>query len=224
MNMQALALAFLAATAIGGLAWVFHLSAPVGREEGRASPRLRREAGAGRASGRKDQRSRREQVEGSLKDLEARRQKEKKLPLSRRLTQAGLDWSTQKFMVVSGILGGRHASRWYCCRRRPARRPRPRIRRRLRSAALGAELSQEAPGKELPQGAAGCRRRDRPRHQGRPAAVRIDQGRRRRRAGSAARASSWPSSRPRRSACRSARPARGCSNGCRCRRRTSSAS
>jgi tight adherence protein B len=55
--------------------------------------------------GDKNQRSRREQVEGSLKDLEARRQKEKRLPLSSRLTQAGLDWSPQKFMIVSGILG-----------------------------------------------------------------------------------------------------------------------
>ena len=52
----------------------------------------------------KNQRSRREQVETSLKDLEARRRKESKVPLSSRLTQAGLDWSTQKFMIVSGIL------------------------------------------------------------------------------------------------------------------------
>jgi tight adherence protein B len=44
-------------------------------------------------------------VEGSLKELEARRQKDKKVPLGVRLTQAGLDWSTQKFMVVSAILG-----------------------------------------------------------------------------------------------------------------------
>ena len=26
------------------------------------------------------------------------------MPLSSRLTQAGLDWSTQKFMIVSGVL------------------------------------------------------------------------------------------------------------------------
>jgi tight adherence protein B len=52
----------------------------------------------------KDQRSRREQVEGSLKEVEARRQKEKSVSLSIRLTQAGLDWSTQKFMIASGIL------------------------------------------------------------------------------------------------------------------------
>ena len=27
------------------------------------------------------------------------------MPLGTRLTQAGLDWTTQKFMIVSGVLG-----------------------------------------------------------------------------------------------------------------------
>jgi tight adherence protein B len=104
MNMQALALAFLAATALGGLAWVFVyplLSGEKKAENRRAS--IGKPEPAARSVD-KNQRSRREQVEGSLRDLEARRQKEKKLPLSSRLTQAGLLWSTQKFMVVSGIL------------------------------------------------------------------------------------------------------------------------
>ena len=52
----------------------------------------------------KTQRSRREQVETSLKELETRRQKEKSIPLSVRLMQAGLHWTTQKFWIVSGIL------------------------------------------------------------------------------------------------------------------------
>jgi tight adherence protein B len=105
MNMQALALAFLAATAIGGLAWVFlypTLSGEKKAEHRRASV-AKPEPAASRLVD-KSQRSRREQVEGSLKDLELRRQKEKKLPLSIRLTQAGLDWSPQKFMIVSGAL------------------------------------------------------------------------------------------------------------------------
>src|SRR5262249_48856352 len=43
--------------------------------------------------------------EGSLKDLEARRLKESKVPLGVRLTQAGLaDWSEQKFYMVSAVL------------------------------------------------------------------------------------------------------------------------
>ena len=104
MNMQALALAFMAATAVGGLAWVFlypTLSGEKKAESRRAS--VAKAEPTARAAD-KNQRSRREQVEGSLKDLEARRQKEKRIPLSTRLTQAGLAWSTQKFMIVSAIL------------------------------------------------------------------------------------------------------------------------
>src|SRR5580692_8298128 len=104
MKMQALAMTCLAATGIGGLAWVFLyplLSGERKAEHRRASVANPEPAAR---SVDKNQRSRREQVEGSLKDLEARRQKEKKLPLSMRLTQAGLDWSTQKFLVVSGVL------------------------------------------------------------------------------------------------------------------------
>jgi tight adherence protein B len=104
MNIQMLAFAFLAAAAVGGIAWVFiypFLSGEKKAENRRASvakpePTAR--------SVDKNQRSRREQVEGSLKDLESRRQKESKVPLSSRLTQAGLNWSTQKFMIVSGVL------------------------------------------------------------------------------------------------------------------------
>ena len=104
MKMQTLALAFLAATAIGGMAWVFIY--PLLSGEKRAASRrasISKPEPAVRQI-EKSQRTRREQVEGSLKEIEARRQKEKKLPLSRRLTQAGLAWSTQKFMVVSAVL------------------------------------------------------------------------------------------------------------------------
>jgi tight adherence protein B len=102
--MQALALAFLAATAIGGLAWIFIYPSLSGerKAENRRASVAKSEPTARVAE--KTQRSRREQVEGSLKDLEARRQKEKKVPLSSRLSQAGLSWTTQKFMIVSGIL------------------------------------------------------------------------------------------------------------------------
>ena len=105
MNIQALALAFLAATAIGGVAWVFLYPALSGQnkaESRRAS--IAKSAPAARQVD-KTQRSRREQVEGSLRDLEARRLKDKKVPLGTRLTQAGLDWTTRKFLVVSAVLG-----------------------------------------------------------------------------------------------------------------------
>jgi tight adherence protein B len=105
MSMQALALAFLAFTAIGGVAWVFVYPLLSGEKkaESRRAAIARPEPTARQAD--KGQRSRREQVEGSLKELEARRQKERKVSLSKRLTQAGLDWSPQKFMIISGVLG-----------------------------------------------------------------------------------------------------------------------
>jgi tight adherence protein B len=105
MNMQPLALAFLAATAIGGVAWVFlypYLSGEKKAEQRRTSV-VRAEPVARQVD--RNQRSRREQVEGSLKEVEARRQKEKKVALSTRLTQAGLSWSPRQFLIFSGMLG-----------------------------------------------------------------------------------------------------------------------
>ncbi len=105
MKMQAFALAFLAAAAIGGLAWVFIyplLSGEKKAESRRASVAKAEPVAARQVQ--KDQRSRREQIEGSLKEVEARRLKDSKVSLTTRLTQAGLNWTTQKFMIVSGIL------------------------------------------------------------------------------------------------------------------------
>ena len=105
MKMQTLALAFLAAAAIGGIAWVFLyplLSGQKKAEDRRAS--IAKPEPAARQVD-KNQRSRREQVEGTLKEVESRRQKDKKVSLTTRLTQAGLDWTPQKFMIASGVLG-----------------------------------------------------------------------------------------------------------------------
>jgi tight adherence protein B len=104
VKMQTLALAFLAASAIGGVAWVFLYPLMSGerKAENRRATVAKSEPIARNAD--KNLRSRREQVEGTLRDLEARRLKEKKIPLSVRLTQAGLNWSTRKFMVVSAVL------------------------------------------------------------------------------------------------------------------------
>ena len=104
MKMQALALAFLAAAAIGGLAWVFIYPLLSGerKAENRRASVAKTEPAARQVD--KSQRSRREQVEGTLKELEARSKKDRKIPLSSRLMQAGLDWSPQKFMIASGVL------------------------------------------------------------------------------------------------------------------------
>ena len=105
MNLQTLALAFLAATAIGGVAWVFLypiLSGERKAEQRRAS--LAKPEPTARQADR-GQRTRREQVETSLKELEERHRKEKSVTLTARISQAGLSWSKQKFIVISCGLG-----------------------------------------------------------------------------------------------------------------------
>jgi len=105
MKMQALALAFMVAVAVGGFAWVFLyplLSGERNADKRRAA--LARPEPTVRGADR-IQRNRREQVEGTLKELEERQKKAKSVSLSVRIYQAGLDWSREKFMVVSGILG-----------------------------------------------------------------------------------------------------------------------
>ena len=107
MNMQVLALAFLATAAVGGVAWVFLYPLLSGerKAESRRASVARAEAPTIRQA-EKTQCSRREQVESTLKDLEARRAQEKSAPLSVRLSQAGLDWTTQKFWIVSAVVAG----------------------------------------------------------------------------------------------------------------------
>ena len=147
MNMQMLALAFLGFTAVGGLAWVFVyplLSGEKKAESRRAS--IARPEPAARQSVDKSQRSRREQVEGSLKELEARRAKEKKVSLPTRL-DAGRPRDLDAAEILDrvrrlrrGLLRGGVRGRW-----RPAGRPRHGVRRRLRPAALDAGLPQDPP-------------------------------------------------------------------------------
>jgi tight adherence protein B len=105
LNMQTLAFAFLGTTVVGGLAWVFLfplLSGEKQAEQRRAS--FARTAPVARQV-EKTQRSRREQVEGSLKEVEERRLKQKNIALTSRISQAGLTWSKQKFLVISAMLG-----------------------------------------------------------------------------------------------------------------------
>jgi tight adherence protein B len=97
---------FLVAVAVGGVAWVFiypYLSGEKKVEKRMASV-TRPEAMAARPA-RTVQRSRREQVESRLKEIEERHKKAKRVALSVRLTQAGLNWSKRRFMIISGALG-----------------------------------------------------------------------------------------------------------------------
>jgi tight adherence protein B len=107
MSMQHLALFFLAAAAVGGLAWVFLY--PLLSGERQAEKRMQSVAKSDRVAtkvaARVAPKLRRDQLEETLKDLEARRKKQKNPSLNVRIEQAGLAWSKQQFMIISGVLG-----------------------------------------------------------------------------------------------------------------------
>jgi tight adherence protein B len=105
MNLQVLAVSFLAMTAVGGVAWVFLY--PILSGERHAEKRkdsVARAQPAARAA-RGPQKSRREQVEESLKELEKRQDKQKRVPLTVRISQAGLSWSQRQFFLIAVGMG-----------------------------------------------------------------------------------------------------------------------
>lgn len=103
MNSQALTMAVLTFVSVGGLAWVF--AYPLLSNARQAQTRRENIARPEPVIRDKVQRSRREQVESSLKEVEARRQKEKNAPLSVRLSQAGLSITPQQFIIGSAGSG-----------------------------------------------------------------------------------------------------------------------
>jgi tight adherence protein B len=103
--MQPLAVFFLASFAVGGVFWV--LVYPILSGQRKAEQRM---ANVARSepiarSTRTNQKSRRDTVESTLKEIEQRHKKEKHLPLSVRIAQAGLDWSNRRFLVSAGAVG-----------------------------------------------------------------------------------------------------------------------
>jgi tight adherence protein B len=101
-----LAAVILAAIAAGGLAYVFIY--PLLSGEARADKRqqaLVTGGGRERRAERAAAANRRDQVAQSLKELESKQKAGPKLTLDSMISQAGLDWSKQKFFVVSAITG-----------------------------------------------------------------------------------------------------------------------
>jgi len=107
MQIETLAVFFMAAVAVGGIIYVFvypHLSGEVVVERRRDSvARPTREARA--VASKTGPKVRREQVEGTLRELEQRQKKAKRPPLSVQISQAGLSWSKNQFMLISAALG-----------------------------------------------------------------------------------------------------------------------
>ena len=103
--MDSIALFFLASVAIGGLAWVFVY--PILSGERKAEQRMasvaKNEAVARTVRG--SQKSRRDVIESTLKEFDERHKKNKRVPLTTRLAQAGLTWSKRQYMIVSAIIG-----------------------------------------------------------------------------------------------------------------------
>jgi tight adherence protein B len=103
--MQPMALFFLVTVAIGGVAWVFIY--PILSGERRVESRKASVAGAEPAAriSRANQKPRRDQIEETLKELEERNKKRKSPPLAVKISQAGLDWSKQRFALTGAALG-----------------------------------------------------------------------------------------------------------------------
>ena len=95
----------LAAVCLGGIALVIlpYLSGEV-RAEKRKDQFLNREAARENAAVQRSAASRREQVSRSLKELEQRQQKNKKVDLATRLLQAGLAWPKSRYYLLSAGL------------------------------------------------------------------------------------------------------------------------
>jgi tight adherence protein B len=105
--MQALAVFFLVAVAIGGVAWVFiypMLSGERQAEQRRETFAKATPVAQARVP-RNAQKNRREQIEGTLKEIEARQAAQKSVPLQTKIAQAGLNWSKRQFFLISIAMG-----------------------------------------------------------------------------------------------------------------------
>jgi tight adherence protein B len=103
--MQIYPLFFLVAIAIGGIAWVFVYPILSGeRKAERRMASVARSQPMARPT-RAAQKPRREQIEGALKELEERQKKARRVPLSMRISQAGLTWSKRRFVLTAAALG-----------------------------------------------------------------------------------------------------------------------
>ncbi|MFN3659224.1 MAG: type II secretion system F family protein [Pseudolabrys sp.] len=103
--MNSMAVFFLAAVAVGGVAWVFLYPILSGERKAEKRKEIVTAATPAARTTRAATRSRRDSVEATLKDLEERQKKQKSPPLMTRIAQAGLSWSKRQFFMVSALAG-----------------------------------------------------------------------------------------------------------------------
>lgn len=103
---KTVAVAFFAALALGGVAWVFLyplLSGEKKAEQRRAGVTRGGEVQA--TTERMSQSARRGQVEETLKEIDAKHREASRLSLNARIAMAGLSWSKQQYILISAGLG-----------------------------------------------------------------------------------------------------------------------
>ena len=177
------------------------LSAPVrrdGRPRSGTASVARTGTGRARDSARSPQKSRREQVEETLKELESSNKKHKKLPL-RCTHRAGRPHLVEAavLLIIAGVSAS-SPSRHSCSRGLGLLVG---ARRSAFAAAFGlprwiSAFSRSGARTSFSHAFPGCGRRDRARHQGRPAAARLPEDHRAAKRRSRSRANSARSSRP----------------------------
>ena len=103
--MQFIAIFFLAAVAIGGVAYTFIY--PLLSGERKAEQRMQSVAKTEPMTrvSRGAQKSRRDTIESTLKEFEKRHKKGKTVSLSVRISRAGLSWSKRQFAIISALIG-----------------------------------------------------------------------------------------------------------------------
>ena len=103
--MDSIAVFFLASLAVGGVVYVFLY--PILSGQRKAEQRMASVAKAevvARVS-RGAPKSRRDAIENTLKEFDERHKKNKRVPLTVRIAQAGLSWSKRQFFMISGGIG-----------------------------------------------------------------------------------------------------------------------
>ena len=100
-----MAVFFLAATAFGGIAYVFLYPILSGEKKTEARMASVAKADVVTRATRGPQKSRRDIVESTLKELDEKHKKSRSVPLAIRITQAGLSWSKRQFMIISAGVG-----------------------------------------------------------------------------------------------------------------------
>jgi tight adherence protein B len=104
--MGSMAIFFLAALAVGGVAYVFLY--PILSGERKAEQRMASVAKADtvtRVSRGAHPKSRRDAIENTLKEFDERHKKVGRVPLAVKIAQAGLTWTKRQFFLISGGIG-----------------------------------------------------------------------------------------------------------------------